>query len=77
MAGQSGDRISVLARFSASVQTGSDAHLASCTMATWLFTGVTRPGRGVNHSPSSSGEVKERTELYLYSPSVPSWHVIG
>ena len=29
---------------------------------------VKRPGRGVNHPPPSSAEVKERVELYLYSP---------
>jgi hypothetical protein len=27
--------------------------------------------------PLSSAEVKERVELYLYSPSGPSWSVIG
>jgi hypothetical protein len=27
--------------------------------------------------PSSSARVKERVELYLYSPSGPSWPVIG
>jgi hypothetical protein len=31
----------------------------------------------VNHPPPSSAEVKERVELFLYSPSVPLWHVIG
>jgi len=36
-----------------------------------------RPGRGADHPPSSSVEVKERVELYLYSPSGPSWPVIG
>jgi len=30
--------------------------------------GVKRPGRGVDHSPASSAEVKEKIELYLYSP---------
>jgi hypothetical protein len=30
--------------------------------------GVKRPGRGVDHPPSSSVEVKERVELYLYPP---------
>jgi len=29
------------------------------------------------HPPPSSAEVKERVELYLYSPSGPSWSVIG
>jgi len=30
------------------------------------------PGRGIDHPPSSSAEVKETVELYLYSPSRPS-----
>jgi hypothetical protein len=34
---------------------------------TQLIPGVKRPGRGVNHPPPSSAEVKERVELYLYS----------
>jgi hypothetical protein len=42
-----------------------------------LSRGVKRPGRGVNHPPTSSAEVIEREELYLYSPSGPSWPVIG
>jgi hypothetical protein len=41
------------------------------------FPGLKRPGRGVNHPSPSSAEVKERVELYLYTPSVPSWQVIG
>ena len=41
------------------------------------FPGVKRPGRGVDQPPPSSAEVKERVELYLYSPSGPSWHVLG
>jgi hypothetical protein len=41
------------------------------------FPGVKRPGRTVDHPPSSSARVKERVELYLYSPSGPSWPVIG
>jgi hypothetical protein len=39
--------------------------------------GVKWPGRGANHPPSSSAEVKERVELYLYSSSGPSWPVLG
>jgi len=35
------------------------------------FPGVKRPERGVDHSLPSSAEVKEREELYMYSP--PSW----
>jgi hypothetical protein len=65
------------ARFSASVQTGPVAHPASYTMGTGSFSGVMRLGRGVDHPPPSSAEVKERVELYLYSPSVPSWPVLG
>ena len=34
-------------------------------------------GRGSDHPPPSSAEVKERVELYLYSPSVSSWPVLG
>jgi len=39
--------------------------------------GVKRPGRGVDYPPPSSAEVKERVEMYLYSPSGPLWPVIG
>ena len=35
------------------------------------FQGVSRPGRDVSHPPPSTAEVKERVELYLYSPSWP------
>jgi hypothetical protein len=76
-AGRSGDRIPVGARFSAPVHTGPRAHPASCTMGTGSFPGVKRPRRGVDHPPLSSAEVKERVELYLYSPSGPSWLVLG
>jgi len=39
------------ARFSAPVQTGSEAHPASYTMGTGSFPGVKRPERGVYHPP--------------------------
>ena len=42
-----------------------------------LSWGVKRPGRGVDHPPPSSGEVEGRVELYMYSPSGPSWRVLG
>ena len=54
-----------VARFSAPVQTGSEAHPASYKMGAASFPGVKRPGRGVDHPPPSSAEVKERVELYL------------
>jgi len=46
-------------------------------MSTGSFPGVKRPGRGIDHPPPSSAEVKERVGLYLYSPSRPSWPVLG
>ena len=57
---RSGDRIPVGPRFSASVQTGPVAHPASYKIGTGTFAGVKRPGRGVDHPPLSSAEVKER-----------------
>jgi hypothetical protein len=65
------------ARFSAPFQTVPGAHPTSYTMGTESFLGVKRPGRGIDHPPPSSAEVKERVELYLYSPSGPSWPVVG
>jgi len=64
------------ARFSAPVQTGPGAHPAYYAMGNGSFPGVERPGRGVDHPPPSSAEVKERVELYPYSPSGPSWSVL-
>ena len=49
-AGRSGDRIPVGARFSAPVQTGPEAHPASCTMGTGSFSGL-RCCRGVTLTP--------------------------
>ena len=62
------------ATFSAPVQTGPGAHPASCTMGTGSVPRVKQPGRGVDHPPPSSAEVKERVQLYL---SGPSWPVLG
>ena len=56
------------ARFSAPVQTSPAPHPASYTMGTGSFPGTKRPGGGVDHPPTSRTEVKERVELYLYSP---------
>ena len=44
---------------------------SSSTMWGGSFLGVKRPGRGVDHPPASSAEVKEGVELYIYSPSGP------
>jgi len=76
-AGRSGDRIQVGARIYAPGQTGPEAHPASCTMGTGSFSGVKRPRRGVDHPPPSTAEVKGSVQLHLYSPSGPSWPVLG
>jgi hypothetical protein len=60
----------------APVHTGPGAHPASYTMDTGSFLGEKRPGRSVDHPPTSRAEVKERVELYLYSPSGHSWPVL-
>jgi len=45
-------------------------------MFTRSFPRVKRLGLSVDHPPSSSAEVKERVELYLYSSSWTSWSVL-
>ena len=69
------DRSKVGSRFSAPVQIGPGAHPASHTMGSGSFPGVKRPGRGVDHPPTCSAEVKEIVELNPYSPSASSWPV--
>jgi hypothetical protein len=56
------------ARFFAHVQTGPEAHPASYTMGTGSFPGVKRPGRGADHPPPSSAEVKKE---YSYTSTHP------
>ena len=63
--------------FSAHVQTGPGAHPASYTMGTGSLPGVKRSGRGVEHQPPYSTEVKERVEPYLFSTSGPSLPATG
>jgi hypothetical protein len=46
------------------------------TIGTVSFSGVKRPGLGVDHTPPSSAEVKERVKLYVYSPSELSWSAV-
>ena len=75
--GWSADRIPVWARFSALAQTGPGAHPAPYTIGNGSFPGVMRPGRDVYHPPPYRAEVKERVQLYLYTPSGPSWPVLG
>ena len=66
----------VEAIFSSPVQTGPGAHPASYTMGTVSFPEIKRPGRDIDHLPPSSAEVKERVQLYHYSPSVPSCPIL-
>ena len=61
------------ARLSSPVKTGPGTHPAFYT----VVTGVEPPGRGVDHPLPSSAEVKERVEVYLYSPSRSSRPVLG
>jgi hypothetical protein len=63
------------ARFTAPVQLGPGAHPAFYAMGTGYFPGVERLGRGVDHPPPSSADVKERVQLYLCYE--PSWSVLG
>jgi hypothetical protein len=76
-AGRCGDRIPVGARFSAPGQTGRGTHPASYKMGIGSFPRVKRPGLGVDEPPPSGVEIKERVELHRYSPSGPSWPVLG
>jgi hypothetical protein len=64
-----GDRIPVGARFSAPIQTGSEAHPASCTMGTGSFPGASRPGRGADHPPQSSAKVHRKE--WSYTSTLP------
>jgi hypothetical protein len=57
-------------------QTDPGAHPASHKMVTGSFPRVKRPERD-GHAPPSRAEFKETVELYLFSPSGPSWHVLG
>ena len=56
-------------QWGAPIQSGPEAHPASCKMGTGSFPGVKRPGRGVDQPSPSSAEVKEIVQLYLCSPS--------
>jgi hypothetical protein len=58
-------------RFFAHVQTGPGAHPASCKMGTGSFPRVKRPGRGADHPPPSSAEVKKE---YSYTSTHPLGH---
>ena len=65
------------ARFPTPIQTSPGAHPASYTIGTRSLPGIEWPGHGFDQPPPSSVEVKERVQLYIYSPSEPSWPVLG
>jgi hypothetical protein len=70
--------MSVGARFFAPVRTGPGGPASLLADRSRVSVpGFKRPGRGFDHPPPSSAEVKERVELYVYSPSGPSWPVLG
>jgi hypothetical protein len=58
-AGRSGIESRWGARFFTHIQAGPEAHPASYTMGTGSFLGVKRLGRGADHPPPSSAEVKK------------------
>jgi hypothetical protein len=75
-AGRSGDRIPVTARFFAAVQTGPGDRPASYKWVPGIFPGGKAAGAWSWPPTPNSAEVKETVELYLYSPSGPSWPVL-
>jgi len=58
------------------VQTGPGAQPSPNKMGTGSFLGVKQPGCGVDHPFPSSIKVKERVQLYFYSPSGLPWSVL-
>jgi len=72
-AGWSRDRIPVEARFSATVQTGFVVNPPPVQWVPGLFPGGEALEAWRWPPTPSNAEVKERVELYLYSPSGPSW----
>ena len=49
-------------------RTGPGAHPASCKMGTGSFPGIKRPGRGFDHPPTYSSEVKRTRTILLVLP---------
>jgi len=56
------------ARFSAPIQNGTGAYSATYAMDIVSFPGVNWPLHGVDQPLLSSAEVKERVDIYIYSP---------
>jgi hypothetical protein len=61
------------------VQTGPEAHPASCTMDIGgPFPGPkSQSGRDADHSSLSSAEVENESELQVLSSQASSWRIVG
>ena len=76
--GRSGVRIPVGGRsFPHPSRPALAAYPASYALVTRSSLAVKQLGHGVDHLPPYSAKIKERVELYLYSPSGPLWPVLG
>ena len=75
--GRSGDRIPVGSRFQHRQDGLWGPTRLLCFGYRVSFPVAKRPGRGVNHPLPFNAEVKESLELYLCSPSGPSWPELG
>lgn len=76
--GHSEDQILEGVRIFTPAQTGHRVHPASCTMgAESLCPRVKQLGHGIVHPPPFCAAIKRKVELYVYSPRVPSWPVLG
>jgi len=70
LAGQSRDRMPFQARYSAPVQTGPEAHPASCTILFRIyFPGVKLPGSGLNYPTHQAPNFKKASSY----TSTPHW----
>jgi len=70
-AGWSGDRIPVVPRFSASIQTSPGAHPGTVQWVVGLYPGGKVAEHGIYHPPLPSTKFKERVELAI--PLLPLW----
>jgi hypothetical protein len=68
VAGRSGDRITLGARFTTPFQTVPGAHMTSCSVRTESFTRVIRPGSDAGYPSPSSAEFANGLEVYLCFP---------
>jgi len=75
-AGRSEDRISVGTRFYAPVRTSPEARPACSRLGIGCLFGSKTDEAWRWSSTPSRAEVRGRVELYLYSPSGPSWSIL-